>query len=134
MRWLLALVLALAGCVEAEQDECPEPRQLPLPFAASNPDSDGDGWGWDEDCDPCNPWVFPNAPEVCNGVDDDCDAIIDDGFDLDLDGAQLAQECADGTDCDDEDPEIGPDVQEVCDDGLDNDCDGLTDRYDDACP
>ncbi|MCP4873418.1 MAG: hypothetical protein GY898_32405 [Proteobacteria bacterium] len=85
-------------------------------------DADGDGWDVEEDCDDEQPLVYPNAPEACNGLDDDCDSIIDDGFDVDLDGHTDAAACADGTDCDDADGEINPDADELCD-GIDNDCD-----------
>ena len=36
-------------------------------------------------------------------------------------------------DCDDDDPAINPDADEVCDDEVDNDCDGLIDAADDDC-
>ena len=29
------------------------------------------------DCDDTDPNVFPGAPELCNGVDDDCDDVVD---------------------------------------------------------
>jgi hypothetical protein len=38
-----------------------------------------------------------------------------------------------GTDCDDDDPGVHPGAAEVCDDGVDNDCDGLADGDDPAC-
>jgi hypothetical protein len=31
------------------------------------------------DCDETNPTIGPSSPEVCNGVDDDCDEMIDEG-------------------------------------------------------
>ncbi len=56
-------------------------------------DADGDGWGddtvgaarcpdvlWverDGDCDDANPDVHPDATEVCNTIDDDCDGVAD---------------------------------------------------------
>ncbi len=30
-----------------------------------------------DDCDDVNSAVFPDAPEVCNGIDDNCDTVID---------------------------------------------------------
>ncbi len=106
------------------------------------------------DCDDADPAVNPLAIEVCNGFDDDCDGLADDDDpgvdptsyeqwhpDLDLDGfgdnAFVVDACAppvpgaitDGTDCDDDDPDIRPDAPEVCD-LVDNDCDDLIDDAD----
>ncbi len=36
-------------------------------------------------------------------------------------------------DCDDDDPDVNPGADEICDDGIDNDCDGLTDGEDEDC-
>jgi len=52
---------------------------------ADNADVDGDGVPACLDCDDDNPAVLPGAIEVCNGIDDDCDGIID----LDADGVAL---------------------------------------------
>jgi uncharacterized delta-60 repeat protein len=60
-------------------------------------DGDGDGFGAGNpipgnapcsgalkilgtDCDDTNPAVRPGGTEVCNGIDDDCDSVIDEGF------------------------------------------------------
>lgn len=48
-------------------------------------DSDGAGIGLDcaaADCDDASPDVHPGALEICNARDDDCDALVDEGFDL----------------------------------------------------
>ncbi len=44
-------------------------------------DADGDGYTTGlGDCDDTNPAVSPGAAEVVNGIDDDCDGSIDEGF------------------------------------------------------
>ena len=54
---------------------------------ACDGDDDGDGFFDDEDCGPLDPNVFPGADEECNGEDENCDGVADDGFvDTDLDG------------------------------------------------
>ncbi len=82
-------------------------------------DADGDGfdacWG---DCDDAEPTTYPGAPELCDGVDSDCDGDL--GEDLDDDGDGYAP--CDG-DCDDDEASTYPGAPELCD-GLDNDCDG----------
>ena len=49
-------------------------------------DADGDGWVSIEnecvpggDCDDTNPAVYPGVVEVCDGVDNNCDGIVDEG-------------------------------------------------------
>jgi len=43
-------------------------------------DADGDGTPWCNDCRDGDPSVHPGAAEVCgNGVDDDCNGLVDDG-------------------------------------------------------
>jgi hypothetical protein len=48
--------------------------------AGAATDGDGDGHAWCDECDDANAAVHPGAAEICgNGVDDDCNGLIDDG-------------------------------------------------------
>ena len=103
------------------------------------------------DCEDGDASIFPSAPELCdNGIDNNCDGLIDDEsainrntYYTDSDGDGFgdinapAQACTVTTgfsenpdDCDDSNPLIKPDALEICDDGIDNDCDGAVDDAD----
>lgn len=43
-------------------------------------DFDGDGFIAANDCDDANAAVFPGNPEVCDGLDNDCNTQVDDGI------------------------------------------------------
>jgi len=58
-----------------------------------------------------------------DGIDNDCDGMIDEGCTPDGDGDGYSRE----EDCDDNNPDIHPGKEEVCD-GIDNNCNGLADE------
>jgi hypothetical protein len=109
-------------------------------------DQDGDGFPASEDCDDDNPAVNPGATELCNGIDDNCNDLEDENeaadatsFFLDLDGDGYGggdspfvsctppiEAVAVGGDCDDDAISVFPGAVEVCNDGVDNDCDPLS--------
>jgi Rhs family protein len=94
-------------------------------------DNDFDGFTENTgDCDDTNNSVFPGAPELCDGLDNDCNGQVDDELTIDADGdGHTTPESCTGTkdDCDDADPNRFPGNPEVCD-GIDNDCDGQIDE------
>ena len=100
------------------------------------------------DCNDADDAVYPNAPERCNGVDDNCNLINDEGFnpdanwhvDADRDGYGSQELAGTGCavdpswvenkdDCNDVNRRINPEADEICD-GVDNNCNGLADDAD----
>ena len=94
-------------------------------------DSDGDGMNiCAGDCDDNDPNIFLGNVESCNGLDDNCDGVIDDGlnFDDDLDAHFAPGSCnTPDDDCDDSNPQVYPGHLEICD-LADNNCDGVVDE------
>ena len=90
-------------------------------------DADADGWIVMWDCDDNEPLAYPGNTEVpYDGIDNDC--LDGDACDLDGDGFD-ATVCG-GSDCDDTSATINVNADEVCDGGIDNDCDGAVDDAD----
>jgi hypothetical protein len=82
------------------------------------------------DCNDGNANSFPGNTEICDGYDNDCVGGADfpgEITNLDSDPSLACD------DCDDNDPNRYPGNTEICDDGIDNDCDDLTDCEDTDC-
>jgi Putative metal-binding motif/FG-GAP repeat len=111
--------------------------------AAAVDDNDGDGVDSTSDCDDSDDLIHPGAAEACDGLDNDCNGIIDDGVTtnwfVDGDGDSFGESgipvtacqapagyvALDG-DCDDADAAVFPGAPELCN-TIDDDCDGATD-------
>ena len=83
--WVLSVSAMLLGCSDADDE-----RRLKDSWTCYVGDIDGDGFWSDSDCDDGDPDVYPDADELCNEIDDDCDGEVDEGamtvFYADADG------------------------------------------------
>jgi hypothetical protein len=100
-----------------------------------------------QDCDDTNVAMYPTAVESCDGIDNNCNGLVDDDIpmysyypDVDNDGFGDAAAAALDTclsiapagfvinnlDCNDSDSTSNPNALEICD-GVDNNCNGMTD-------
>lgn len=98
------------------------------------------------DCEPLINTINPNSTEICDGIDNNCDGQIDEGFTLtqyflDADGDSYGSEnfvmscliqgdynVLNSLDCDDTDPAINPDSDEICGNGNDDNCNDQIDE------
>ncbi|MEM7106145.1 MAG: MopE-related protein, partial [Bacteroidota bacterium] len=106
-----------------------------------------EGYVWlGNDCNDFNNMIYPGASELCDGMDNNCNGMTDEGLpfntyylDTDNDGygdaAFPISSCEvtpppgywfNDLDCDDSNEMINPGLSEICD-GLDNDCSGVPD-------
>jgi hypothetical protein len=131
-------------------EACDDPADYNCDGSTGYVDGDGDGWAACLDCDDGAAAVNAAATESCNGVDDDCDGVVDeadaagapawyadadgDGFgtttDVTLACTQPDGFASNAGDCDDADAGIRPDAPETWYDGVDQDCDGGDDDQD----
>jgi len=115
-------------------------------------DTDGDGYTPNQnDCDDGDAAVHPGVPEICDGIDNDCDGTVDNNNATDAltwyrdqdgdsygDGTSSTTACtqptgyvSDASDCDDASATSSPAGTEICN-GADDDCDGVVDEDDAA--
>jgi hypothetical protein len=141
-RNLALLSLFFVGCTDSE------PVVLPDDTGINYVDVDGDGVPAEFDCDDNNPLSYPGSPELCDGVDNNCNEVVDDNpvnavawfADVDQDHYgdpdsieyvchkdAVVNRVLNDLDCDDENEFKNPGQQEICD-GLDNDCNDLVDE------
>ncbi len=115
-------------------------------YYTNKKDEDKDGFDVNIDCDDKNSMINPDAIEICDAIDNNCDGNIDNGLqtftyyiDTDSDGYGISANplttCLANApsgyankdlDCDDNNPTINPASAEACD-NLDNNCNGVKD-------
>ena len=148
---LVAFILCLGtlSCAEDPSSPSPSADASGSEVDTGPEDKDNDGYAGADDCDDTNPDIHPDAAEVCDGVDNNCDGAIDgddavdrpswypdgdgDGFGVTAE-AVVSCEAPDGYvaksgDCDDDDKDINPFAEELCGNAVDENCNGELDDH-----
>lgn len=105
-RWILVVLIWLLSWVMVGITGCPT-------------DADADGYDTTTDCNDDDANVNPAAAEVCDGLDNNCDGNIDEGFEG-VDGDSDGYTCT--YDCNDQNGAINPAAIEVCENHIDENC------------
>ena len=75
------LISILVGCADTRAPGKPAESSADTPDDVSTEvpedDLDGDGFGRDTDCDDGDAGVFPGQLDLCDGIDNDCDGVVD---------------------------------------------------------
>lgn len=116
-----------------DSDASGTPSCTPVPGSVTN----------NEDCNDDNDQINPDAAEICDGLDNNCDGQVDEGLTMttyykDADGdtygdpdnsvsdcAQPAGYVTNDDDCDDTDATIHPGAADQTGNGVDENCDGV---------
>ncbi len=142
MKHLYILLALSVACAETADNtdvapgttDKPDPVVPPTTDPPANGDADFDGAADGIDCAPDDPQVFPGKSESCDGVDNDCDGLVDEDFDFDLDGYLTddpnCRVLGSDVDCNDGYADIHPGAEETCDD-RDENCNAIVDDADD---
>ncbi|MFT5584796.1 MAG: hypothetical protein ACI9VR_002383 [Cognaticolwellia sp.] len=130
----------------APEDDCADPADYNCDGSVGYEDADGDGYAACEECDDSSADISPDAEEICDGQDNDCNGFVDEATAIDA-GTWYADSDADGygdpdntelgcdapsgyldndQDCDDTSADVNPSATEICN-SVDDDCNGSVD-------
>ena len=111
---------------DAPEEDCTDPTDYNCDGSVGYDDADGDGFPACEDCDDADGAITTGDTYY---ADADGDGYGDE--DNTTEACSLPSGYVENfEDCDDADYDTNPSVEEECEDGIDNDCDGLTDDAD----